>query len=115
VLAAAVAWWDLPRTAAALLFGVWVLKDLALFPVLRIAYEPRSGGGFAELAGARAIAREPLAPLGYVRIGGELWRAEAASGFVPRGAPVRVVAVRGLTLVVEPEAGEGEQPGEQST
>jgi membrane protein implicated in regulation of membrane protease activity len=53
--------------------------------------------------------------LGYVRIGGELWRAEAASGFVPRGAPVRVVAVRGLTLVVEPEAGEGEQPGEQST
>jgi membrane protein implicated in regulation of membrane protease activity len=53
--------------------------------------------------GQRVLAEEGLAPDGYVRIGAELWRAELAGGSAARGAVLRVVAVRGLTLVVEPE------------
>ena len=89
-----------------LLFGLWVLKDLALFPVTRIAYE-RGGRphGADALLGATGVAREGLTQgrVGYVRVGPELWRARLAedTGELPEGTSVRVVAVRDLTLVVE--------------
>jgi membrane protein implicated in regulation of membrane protease activity len=105
VLAAAMAWWDLSRTFAAAIFALFVVKDAVLFPFVRAAYEPRSGGGADALVGRRVLAEEPLAPEGYVRVGPELWRAELVLGRAERGAALRIVAVRGLTLVVEPEEG----------
>jgi membrane-bound serine protease (ClpP class) len=39
---------------------------------------------------------------GMVRVHGELWRAAAAGGTIPKGARVRVREVNGLTLEVEP-------------
>jgi len=84
----------------------WAALDVALFPVVRIAYEPQpGGGGAAALVGARGVARDRLDPVGYVRIGAELWRAELAPGSpsVAAGAPIRVLAVEGLTLRVEPD------------
>ena len=45
---------------------------------------------------------EALAPLGQVRVLGELWEARAAVE-LPSGARVRVVALDGLTLEVEPD------------
>lgn len=105
VLAAAMAWWDLSRAFAAAIFALFVLKDALLFPFVRAAYEPRSGGPEEALLGRRARAEEALAPEGYVRVGAELWRAELARGRAERGAALRVVAVRGLTLLVEPEEG----------
>jgi membrane protein implicated in regulation of membrane protease activity len=88
------------------LFGFWVLKDLVMFPWLRIAYE--SGGrphGADALVGSEGRAQEALAPgeTGWVRVGPELWRARLAPGAAPiaAGAPVRVVSVRDLTLRVE--------------
>ncbi len=93
--------WDLsPRLAAAFL-AIWVLKDLALYPLVRRAYEPRSGGGADALLGAFATARDRLDPEGYVRVGHELWRARVRGGPVEKGGTVRVVEVRGLTLLVE--------------
>jgi membrane protein implicated in regulation of membrane protease activity len=94
-------WWGLaPRLAAAFLV-IWLLKDLALYPFLRKAYEPRSGGGADALLGAVATARGRLDPEGYVRVGHELWRARVRRGAVEPGDAVRVVEVQGLTLVVE--------------
>jgi membrane protein implicated in regulation of membrane protease activity len=119
LLAGAVRWWDLSVPLALGLFALWVLKDVALFPLLRVAYEPGGGGGGAEaLVGAEGVARGPLAPTGYVRVGAELWRAELASQgeAVADGTPVRVRAVRDLTLLVEPDAGRtagGEQGAER--
>ena len=108
VLGAAMAWWELSRTLAAAIFALFVIKDAVLFPFVRVAYEPRSGGGAQALVGQRARAEEELAPEGYARIGAELWRAELVRGSAERGAALRVVAVRGLTLVVElEEGGEG--------
>jgi membrane protein implicated in regulation of membrane protease activity len=95
-------WWDLsPRLAVAFL-AIWVLKDLALYPFVRKAYEPRSGGGADALLGAVATARDRLDPEGYVRVKHELWRARVRAGAVEKGGSVRVVEVQGLTLVVEP-------------
>ena len=109
LLWAGVRWWDLDPRVATGLFGLWILKDALLFPVLRIAYEADGGrGGPGDLIGARGIASQVLAPEGYVRVGAELWRARVPGGreSVPAGAAVRVRAVEGLTLVVEPDAGE---------
>jgi len=108
VLAVLMRGWGLTLPVAALVLGLWVLKDLALFPVLRIAYEPGGGsGGVENLVGALAAVTVELAPEGWVRIGAERWRARVSRQHVPVsvGAAVRVVAVEGLLLRVEPTPG----------
>jgi len=101
-----VAWGRIGEGLAWVLFGFWVLKDLVMFPWLRIAYEP--GGrphGADALVGATGRAQQDLAPgeTGWVRVGPELWRARLAKDAAPvaAGAEVRVVSVRDLTLRVE--------------
>ena len=100
--------WDLITTGlAAVLLGFWVLKDLAMFPFLRVGYEPagRPAGADA-LVGAVGVVREPLGAEreGWVRLGPELWRAVSpGAGEVPAGSRVRVVSVQGLVLSVERE------------
>ena len=96
-----VRYWELSPRLAALFMALWVLKDLALYPFVRRAYEPRSGGGADALLGALATARDRLDPEGYVRVGHELWRARLREGVAERGASLRVLDVSGLTLVVE--------------
>ena len=55
------------------------------------------------LIGVEALARDPISPdaPGCVRVRGELWRAASRRPIQP-GQPVRILAVRGLTLDVEP-------------
>lgn len=105
LLSAAVYWWELPEWMALLIFALWVAKDFAMYPVLRVAYADGSPDGTGSLVGAQGTAVEPLDPGGYVRVGSELWRAEVPRDRAPvaRGARVRVRAVDKLTLKVEPE------------
>ena len=56
--------------------------------------------GIETLLGARGVVVTPCAPIGQVRVAGELWRARCDDG-ARRGDSVRVIAVDGLTLVVE--------------
>ena len=58
--------------------------------------------GVENLIGATGEATTPLSPSGQIRVLGELWQARASSE-LPRGAPVRVVALHGLMLDVEPD------------
>jgi membrane-bound ClpP family serine protease len=110
VLTSLVRWEQLSQTLGLILFGIWVVGEIALFPVLRVAYESEEDrGGAAALIGARGVAQDALTPEGWVRIGAERWRAVAAQEATPvaAGTTVRVIEVRGLTLVIEPatEAG----------
>jgi membrane-bound serine protease (ClpP class) len=57
--------------------------------------------GVEALVGATGVVRSALAPAGMVLVDGELWEAVADTPLEP-GARVRVVAVEGLTLKVEP-------------
>ena len=56
--------------------------------------------GVENLVGATGEVSEPLAPVGQVRVLGEIWEARATEE-LPRGTRVRVVAVNDLTLEVE--------------
>ena len=109
VLAAVVAWWLVAHTGlapwqAALGCALFVIKDFALYPWVRDAYAAGEPSAAALLVGRTGVARERIDPSGYVRVGAELWRAELAPGCaaIDAGARVRVRAVRGLTLIVEP-------------
>lgn len=111
VLLVLIHWEQVTPGLAMLLIAVWVLKDLALFPVTRIGYE-RGGRphGADALVGAVGSVQEEVCfeRDGWVRVGPELWRArlEADGEPVPGGAKVRVLAVHDLTLRVsrlEPE------------
>ncbi len=82
--------------------GFWVIKDVVLYPVVWRSYDPGYPATQHSLDGARGIATEPLNPSGYVRVRGELWRAELARDARPikKHEAVQVRAVRGLTLIV---------------
>lgn len=107
VLAVLVNWDQITTELAAVLLGFWVLKDLALFPFLRVGYE--KGGrpaGADALVGAVGVVQEAISAEreGWVRLGPELWRAVSVeAGEVTAGARVRVISVKGLVLSVEPE------------
>jgi membrane-bound serine protease (ClpP class) len=97
---------DLP----VLIVIVVVIGGLALLVSQRVykAYrQERVMTGWEELIGAGGEVRAALNPQGQVFVEGALWRAQAAqeSRDIERGERVRVVAVDGLTLLVEPDAG----------
>ncbi len=86
--------------------GLWVVKDVVLFPFVWRSYDgtehPKKRDS---MLGARGTVADPLAPEGYVQVHGELWRAEAIEGSpaIGEGQGVRVRGTRGLTLLVEPD------------
>ena len=87
---AAVPWW-----VAGLFVGAWIVKDLVMYRVLRQALRPARN---PMPVGAHGQTVEG----GYVRVGGELWRAEARDGrTIAAGVDVVVRGARGLSLVVE--------------
>jgi membrane protein implicated in regulation of membrane protease activity len=106
-------WGGLPYGWAVLAFVVWVVKDIAMYPVVRGVFSPARTGAEAFI-GARGVVMDAIAPLGYVRLDGELWRAESAQPRqeIPVGAPVIVRAVQGLTFLVETEAAGPGRPEE---
>ena len=57
--------------------------------------------GAQTLVGREAEVLASCRPTGQVRIGGEIWEARCDAG-ADSGETVRVVEVRGLTLLVEP-------------
>jgi membrane protein implicated in regulation of membrane protease activity len=93
--------------------AVWAAKDVLLFPFIWRAYDPDAPQAADPLIGARGVAMERLDPSGYIRVRGELWRAELEEGepAVEKGETVLVRKIRGLALLVmrDREDGEGLQ------
>jgi membrane protein implicated in regulation of membrane protease activity len=84
------------------IIGFWIVKDVVLFPFIWRAYDWERSGRSRSMIGERGIAKEKLAPAGYIQIRGELWRAERLGEGPPieAGLPVRVKKMEGLTLFV---------------
>lgn len=97
-----------PPWAALAILAAWIAKDLLLYPFLGPAYAVDAPSPVDALIGQRGLVVAPLAPAGYVRIRGELWRAEAPAGSQPLAPDTVIVVreVRGMTVLVEPDRGE---------
>ena len=90
-------------TAAGLL-GLLAAADLAIYPWTRSAYEHGPEHSHANLLDADAVAIGSIdhGAEGWVLVGAERWRASLEPGAAPvaEGAKVRVLEVRGHTLVI---------------
>jgi membrane-bound serine protease (ClpP class) len=98
------------RVAPALIVTITIVGGafiaLIAFTAVRTRRMTGSTGliGAAIASGAQGVVRMPLAPLGSAYIAGEEWTARSADDQpIDRGTPVRVVAVDGLTVLVEPD------------
>jgi len=103
---------DIPGMQISLAFVVPIAAVSALLIVgtgvfaLRVRRRPAVAGAEAML-GAAVVALEDFEREGWVQAFGERWRARSETG-MKRGAKAKIVAVDGLTLVVQPERqGEG--------
>ncbi len=96
-------WVDLPVWILWGSFAVWVAKDVILYPFVWWAYDQHHEEGANTMIGAQGVAKERMAPSGYVLVRGELWKAELEKGSPPieKGASVWVRKTRGLTLIVQ--------------
>jgi membrane-bound serine protease (ClpP class) len=88
--------WDLVAVSA----GAVVEIGEAVF-LWRLSHRRAPAVGVDALIGSQAIVTSECRPLGQVRVKGELWQARCAEG-AAEGATVRIRAVDGLLLVVEP-------------
>jgi membrane protein implicated in regulation of membrane protease activity len=87
--------WDLP---VVLLAAVVEIGETAFW--LWYTRRRRAQMGPETLIGATARVVTPCLPMGQVRVQGELWRARCEAG-ADAGEEVRILALDGLTLVVE--------------
>jgi len=96
------AWLGFPTWLTWSLVGLWVTKDAAFYPFVWRSYDPGYPATLHSLDGEHGVATERLDRSGYVRVRGELWRAELDRGARPvdKDEPVQVQATRGLTVIV---------------
>lgn len=108
-------WVDIPAWFVWGLVGLWVIKDLVMFPLVWRAYDTDCAGAANCMVGARGVAKDRLAPSGYIRVRGELWQAEVMGDGPPidRGQRVRVRGIiSGLKLAVQADDPGTDQPGD---
>jgi membrane protein implicated in regulation of membrane protease activity len=102
-------WFYFPAWIGWIVVALWAAKDIILFPFVWRSYDSSIPDDALSIIGRQGIAEERLSPAGYVRVRGELWKAEVARGSSPveAGEPIRVRGVRGLILTVEAEEKRG--------
>jgi membrane-bound serine protease (ClpP class) len=97
-------WQFMPGWLAVVGCLAWLVKDLLLYPMTRIAYETRHKEGAQALIGERGVSEGDLSPKGWIRVRGELWRAvaEVSAGTIASGSDVDITAADGMVLFVRP-------------
>jgi membrane-bound serine protease (ClpP class) len=94
-------------------FVVAIMVGLIFFVargVLEVRRQAPPRDPMLALVGAGGIAQTLIAPTGIAYAGGEAWSARSRDVEIGPGAPIRVVGVKGLELIVEPDASTTEDP-----
>ena len=86
------------------LVTLWMVKYVVVFSFVWRAYDKPRPGDVTSLIGTQGIAEELLDPSGYIRVHGELWRAEVIGKpmAIEKGQAVLIERAYGLTLLVKP-------------
>jgi membrane protein implicated in regulation of membrane protease activity len=97
-------WVDLSLWLYIGLVSLWMVKYVLVFTFVWPAYDKPLPGDVRSLIGTEGIAEERLDPSGYIRVHGELWRAEVIGKTIPieKGQTVLIERACGLTLLVTP-------------
>jgi membrane protein implicated in regulation of membrane protease activity len=98
-------WVDLSLWLTIGLVSLWMVKYVLVFTFVWPAYDKPRPGDVKSLIGTEGIAEERLDPSGYIRVHGELWRAEVIGKTIPieKGQTVLIERACGLTLLVKPD------------
>jgi membrane protein implicated in regulation of membrane protease activity len=96
-------WSGLPTWLMWTLLGVWLVKDVFLYPYLWRAYDPDTIPVENSMVGLTGVAMERLDPEGYVEVGGEVWKArtDKTSHIIEKGSKIKILSENGLLLVVK--------------
>lgn len=98
-------------TMLVLVVGVFVLMVSGMTSMLRSRFSTPTIGR-ESMIGRMGDARSTVSPDGTVTVNGGLWRARTNRATpIDEGARVRVVAIDGLVLEVEPDEGGAKDPG----
>ena len=86
------------------LIGFWMVKYVFVFSFVWRAYDRPRSGDVSSLIGIEGIVEKHLDPSGYIRVHGELWRAEVIGKMtaIEKGQTVLIEKADGLTLLVKP-------------
>jgi membrane protein implicated in regulation of membrane protease activity len=93
---------SIPLWSVWTLIIVWIVKDVIMFPFVRHAYDKRNTDATGPLVGSQGRALERLSPTGYVKVRGELWRAELDDRRCPvdAGEEIEIIGLHRSTLRV---------------
>ncbi len=83
---------------------LWLVKYVIVFSFVWRSYDRPRPGDVRSLIGTEGTVEERLEPSGYVRVHGELWRAEVIGKTmaIEKGEAVLIERAYGLTLLVKP-------------
>ena len=95
-------WISIPTWLFWTVIALSLSKDIILFPYVWSAFDSKAPSKMRTIIGQRGTAIEPLAPEGYIRLQGELWKAETVSGCpaIGKGETVKVESAQGLKVFV---------------
>ncbi len=98
-------WIAYPAWVMWAILGIWVAKDVVLYPFVWRAYQNQKTETDNPMIGQRGIVKDRVDPAGYVFVRGELWKARTIKeGLVLEPGDTIIVRKRnGLTLYVEKE------------
>ena len=98
-------WITIPPWLFWTVIAISFAKDIIVFPYVWTAFDPKAPGKTRTIIGQRGTAVEPLSPGGYIRLQGELWKAETVSGCpaIAEGQTVKVESAHGLKVFVVPD------------
>ncbi len=91
--------WTLIGTTSVLTLGLISLWILVIKDRRQQTYVPPSG---KRLLNQTGYVRSELNPIGSVIVNSEIWSARSEAPPIPKNSPIRVIAVDGLVLIVEP-------------
>ena len=97
-------WVHLSLGLVVALVSLWIVKYVLVFSFVWRAYDKPHPGDITSLIGTQGITEELLDPAGYIRVHGELWRAEVIGKTmaIEKGQAVLIERAYGLTLLVKP-------------